>query len=201
MTRVLPSKADLRAQFRTYRARLTPAERDQKSRAIAARLQALPELQAARTVHLYWPMDARGEVDVRPLASWLQTQKKQLVLPVVRTFVSDGTEGPPRMEARAFDGIHALQPNRWGVLEPVGTPAVPPEAIDVVVVPALGAGRNGHRIGYGRGYYDAFLAALEAVLVCPVYAACLVEAVPGEPHDVPVHALVTEAETVRPAAP
>ena len=99
---------------------------------------------------------------------------------------------------RTFEGEASLIANRWGLLEPDETaPVVEAGVLDAVVVPALGAGRNGHRVGYGAGYYDAFLPATRGFPVAVVFAACLVDAVPPEPHDVPVACVVTEGETVR----
>jgi 5-formyltetrahydrofolate cyclo-ligase len=112
-------------------------------------------------------------------------------LPVVTSF----TNGTPSMTHRRYEGDEALRPNRWGLQEPIGTDAVPPDALDGIIVPAFGAGRNGHRIGHGRGYYDAFLADLGAPTIALVYDACLVDTIPAAPHDVPMSAIVTEHET------
>jgi 5-formyltetrahydrofolate cyclo-ligase len=137
-------------------------------------------------------MVERGEIDTRPLIRTLHEQGVEIVLPVVTSF----SNGSPAMTHRRYTGDDALRPNRWGVQEPIGTDAVSPDVLDGVIVPALGAGRNGHRIGHGRGYYDAFLADLDAPTVALVYDACLVDAVPADVHDVPMSAIVTEHETL-----
>ena len=187
-------KGELRKRFRAARTALTDDEYARKSAAIAQRIEALPELKAAQTVHCYWPHAGRREVDTRELTDRLCATGRTVVLPVVTAFA-----GAPTMAHRCYEGRAALKKNRWGLYEPTGTDAVPPEGIDLVVVPAFGAGRNGHRIGHGFGYYDAFLQSLDAVTVCPVYQACLVETVPAEAHDVPLSILVTEEETFRPS--
>ena len=87
---------------------------------------------------------------------------------------------------------------RWGLLEPPATaPTVAPEAIDLVIVPAFGAGRNGARIGHGGGFYDAFLPTTSAVRVAVVYADCLIDHVPAEAHDAGLDLIVTEREVLR----
>jgi 5-formyltetrahydrofolate cyclo-ligase len=189
-------KAALRRQFQAYRAGLDASEYAARSAAVVARVQALPEIQQAKTVHTYWPLALRREVDVRPLIDWLQQSGKQIVLPVVDTF-GVGSDDTPRLRHVRFETAHALRPNRWGIHEPTGVKSVPVEDIDAVVVPALGAGRNGHRLGYGKGYYDAFLRRLAAPTLCPVYAACLVEQMPADAHDVPLDVVCTEHETIR----
>ncbi len=187
-------KARLRAGFRAWRAALAEQTWAEASARIVTRLLALPEVAAARTVHAYWPLVARREVDLRPLIEGLYGRGVRVVLPVVP---GPGAGDSPRMTHRLYTGAAGLVENRWGLSEPVGTPEVAPDELDVVVVPALGAGRNGHRVGYGRGYYDAFLAHTRASAVCPVFAACLVDRVPPEPHDRPLDVVVTEREVVR----
>lgn len=195
-----PAKAALRAAMAAYRAGLDEASYRRRSAAIVDRLRALPELESARTVHCYWPLLPTHEVDIRPLIASLHATKKQIVLPLVRTF-SRGSDGTPRLAHVRFTGEGDLRENRWGVFEPSSGEAVPIETLDVVLVPALGAGRNGHRIGHGFGYYDEFLQQVSAPRVCPVYAACLVDGVPAEAHDVPMTVLVTEDEVLRPLQP
>ena len=188
-------KAAMRQQFRAFRAGLTEAEYAARSTALVARLQSIPELQRAKTVHTYWPLTRRREIDLHPLIDSWHRSGKQIVLPVVDTG-SDTTE--PRLRHVRFDEAVALHPNRWGIHEPTGGMSVPIETIDAVVVPALGAGRNGHRLGYGKGYYDAFLRGLTVPTLCPVYADCLVEQMPAEPHDVPLTIVITEDEIIWP---
>lgn len=183
-------KARLRARFRQARLALSEADYAAHSALIRERLLGLPEVQAARTAHVYWPMTERREVDVRPLVTALHARGVRVLLPVV---VPRTAGAPPRLLHGPFEGEERLARTPWGLYEPTATDA-DLEALDVVVVPALGAGRNGHRIGHGAGYYDAFLAETSAFTVCPVFAACLVERVPAEPHDRAVDVVVTEEE-------
>lgn len=194
MSPVETSKATLRTRFQAYRTSLDPAERAARSRQILDRLATLPELRTAETVHAYWPMVESGEVDTRPLLRTLAAAGRRLVLPVVTSFEA----GRPVMEHRCFEGEALLRTNRWGVEEPIGGETVPPGAIDVVLAPALGAACDGHRIGHGRGYYDAFLRTCPAPAVGLLYAATLVDAVPVEPHDIPLDVIVTEDAVLRP---
>ncbi len=198
METIRQTKQALRERFRSFRAHLSEAEYRERSRAIVARMLTVPELARAETIHVYRPMTARHEVDVRPLIARLAAENKQIVLPVVVTF-GRAEAGAPRLRHVRYTDETAFRVNRWGIHEPAGAETVPPEALDLVIVPALGAGRNGYRIGQGLGYYDEFLAGLSVPTLCPVYAECLVEAVPAEPHDVPVSIIVTEREIVRPA--
>ena len=188
------SKADLRRRFREYRHRLPDSEWSRRSAAIRERVQVCPELRFAQTVHVYWPQMSDREVDTRPLIDTLAAHGTTVVLPVVTAYPPEA----PALDHRRFTGRDTLTPNRWGIPEPTGTPSVDPAALDVVLVPALGAGRNGHRIGHGAGYYDAFLTQTDAITIALVYDATLVPAVPAEAHDQPLDAIATETTLVRP---
>lgn len=193
-----PTKTDLRARFAAYRQGLSKTEYGRRSAAIVARAQTLQELNAAACVHVYWPLLQRHEVDTRPLIAWLHATGKQIALPVVDHF-DRVARATPRLRHVLYDPAIPLTANRWGIHEPDGGTGVPIDAIDAVVVPALGAGRNGHRIGHGFGYYDELLADMQGPTVGLVYAACLVDAVPAEVHDRPLSVILTEDEVIRPA--
>lgn len=188
-------KDALRARFRDARAALSDEDYATRSATVCERIAALPEIEGAETVHVYWPLLRRRELDTRPLIRALDRRGQRVVLPVVAAF-----EGAPRLRHVAFAGEGRMRPNRWGILEPHATPEIDPSTLDAVVVPAFGAGRNGHRIGHGRGFYDAFLAAIDAPAVGAVFAVCLVDAVPAEAHDVPLDVIVTEQEMLRRSA-
>jgi 5-formyltetrahydrofolate cyclo-ligase len=191
---VASEKAALRAWFRSLRTDVP--DRGAADAAIAARVLALPEVRAARVVLAFWPAVARGEVDVRPLVAALQARGVAVALPVV-------VPGPgPRLDARRHGAEADLAAGPWGLREPGPDAArVAPEEIDVVVVPALALGRDGSRLGYGGGYYDAFLPTTRALRVGVVYDACLAGTLPAEPHDARLDAVVTERETVRVSGP
>jgi len=186
-------KAELRARFRAFRASLSTEVHQAYSQLIVHHLMQLPELLQAQTVMLYWPLVDRREIDLRPLIFWLWERGVQVALPVVVSTAA----GTPQLEARRFQTTAQLAAGPWGLQEPHNTLFVPPEALEVVIVPALGAGRNGYRLGYGKGYYDAFLRGLAACTICPIYAACLVDYIPPEQHDIPMRILVTEHEILR----
>ena len=187
-----PSKDTLRARFSMTRVQMSDENASERSRRIAERVLDLHVVSSATRVHTYWPLLDRHEVDTRPVITSLYSRGVDVVLPVVTSF----TSGSPEMEHRRYDGRSSLTINRWGIAEPDGTDLVPPSTCDVMLVPALGAGRNGHRIGNGAGYYDAFLASVDASTVALVYDDCFVDVVPHDDHDVPVSWIVTDQRTV-----
>jgi 5-formyltetrahydrofolate cyclo-ligase len=148
----------------------------------------------ATTVHIFWPLDARAEIDTRPVIDVLLARGVRVALPVVTRHA----DGSPQLEQRLY-APGALGPGAFGVLEPLDTPFLPGHEVDVAIVPALAASRDGFRLGYGGGYYDSFLDGLDTTVVCPVFDVCLVDALPREPHDERVDIVVTESRLVRPA--
>ena len=102
------------------------------------------------------------------------------------------TWDPAAFEAPDFYDLDALLPE----LKVIAKYGIGLDAIDAVVVPAFGAGRNGHRIGHGHGFYDAFLSEVDVPRICLIYHETLVPVVPAEAHDVRMTHLVTERETV-----
>lgn len=81
-----------------------------------------------------------------------------------------------------------LQPHpRWKIQEPVGELPVSIEKVGCVLVPAIAFDNKNHRLGYGKGFYDRFLAQLK----CPFFGVgfkeqLTEELIPVEPHDVPM---------------
>jgi 5-formyltetrahydrofolate cyclo-ligase len=84
---------------------------------------------------------------------------------------------------------------RFGVLEPQGGELVPVEKLDLVVVPGVVFDSSGHRLGYGRGFYDRALSGCRAdcAKVGFAYDFQLVTTLPAAQHDKRLSALVTES--------
>jgi 5-formyltetrahydrofolate cyclo-ligase len=61
------------------------------------------------------------------------------------------------MESLAYGPETKMRTDRWGIGEPAHDEFVEPAEIDMVVVPLICFDRQGHRVGYGKGYYDRFL--------------------------------------------
>lgn len=91
-----------------------------------------------------------------------------------------------------------LAPGAFGVLEPRGDNLVPVEALALVVVPGVAFDLAGHRLGYGRGYYDRTLAVCRAdcVKVGFAYDSQLLNTLPAAKHDQTLSVLMTERRTL-----
>jgi len=167
-------KTALRAEVRR-RTRGTP----EASRAAQERLLASGLLNG--TVGLYRALPSECGTDL--LASALG---ERACFPCV-------APGQSELEFRREGGAWVRGP--LGVQEPGGD-KVPLGEIDVLVVPAVAVDLQGHRLGRGRGHYDATLAAFAGRSAALVFESQLVPEVPVGEHDRPVDAVCTEARLV-----
>lgn len=128
----------------------TPAERAAGQATLLEHLEALLGDVGREVVGVYWPV--RGEPDLAPLLARWVARGVRLALPVVRG------AGQPLAFVGWAPG-DATRPGAFGIAEPAAGESVRPT---VLVVPCLGFGPQGHRLGYGGGFYDRTLAAWDA---------------------------------------
>lgn len=96
----------------------------------------------------------------------------------------------------AWNGQTPLQQNIYGILEPPQAASeLIPNASTIILVPCLAADRQGHRLGYGGGFYDRYLEKYpDALTVGVVYERFLMDVLPKEPHDIRLNAVLTESK-------
>ena len=99
--------------------------------------------------HLFMTNEKNKEIDTSYLLSVIQGKDKQPVIPKI---VDDN-----RLEHFLLNDQQLLKNNRWGIPEPLSGITINPKQIEVVFVPLLVFDQHGHRVGYGKGYYDRFL--------------------------------------------
>ena len=94
-----------------------------------------------------------------------------------------------------FDNI--VQSGKFNIPEPIEIMRVAHKNIDLVLVPGIAFDREGHRIGYGFGYYDKFLKKVpKAAKIGLCFDFQVVDQIPREEHDVPVDFIVTEERVI-----
>ncbi|MFJ2950064.1 5-formyltetrahydrofolate cyclo-ligase [Streptomyces sp. NPDC087226] len=187
-----PDKRVRRRGILTARNGLTADDVRESAAALARRALALPELAQARTVAAY--VSVGGEPGTLALLDTLHARGSRVLLPVL---LPDND-----LDWGVYEGEGSLTRVRHGgkmaLLEP-GGPRLGPDAVteaDVVLLPGLAVDTRGMRLGRGGGSYDRVLARLDRAGVHPalvvlLYDTEVVERVPEEPHDRPVHAVVT----------
>lgn len=186
-------KALMRAQFKAVREGLSVRERCAIDEAIARNVAALPEFAAADGVFTYLSFGA--EVDTRELIQRAWEAGKTVCLPRV----VPGTRVMRWYAVESFDG---LVRSSFGVEEPPADPfheARPADfARPVALVPGLAFDRAGFRLGYGGGFYDAFLSDFPGTSIGLIRACQLVDRLAVlDAHDAPVGIVCTEEEVAR----
>jgi len=104
-----------------------------------------------KTVHVYLPIESKDEIDTWPIIRNLWKKSIRVVVPVVNNESIISTLLSAKSE---------LVLNKWNVPEPIERKAINKTEIDMVIVPLVAFDIMGYRVGYGKGYYDKFLASL-----------------------------------------
>ncbi len=175
-------KEELRRQMRAIR-KAVP-DKAEKSRQIFQNLHQVPTFQEAEQIFLY--VSCKTEVETREWIPVLLEEGRAVAVPRV-----EGSQ----MTFYVITGMKDLQPGAFGILEPKeGCPVlIPREGRSCMIVPGLALDEVGHRMGYGGGYYDKYLAQYpDCVTVAVAYEAQIIETVPVEPHDRTLNWIVTE---------
>lgn len=187
------AKASLRRELLRAREALSPQERALEQEAIQYRLQALPQWQRASTVCGYAAMGS--EVSCDGLLNCALAIGKRVLLP---RCVSDRKLAWHQVDAGWRNRLH-IHPYGMGEPDPircllVDPVALPPQEL-LVIVPAVGLDpHTGGRLGYGGGYYDRFLASLNAkVFTVGIGYKSQLVALSNllDPTDVPLRAIVS----------
>lgn len=149
------TKADIRTLFLAQRKALTEATLHQKSDQITNRFFEEFTPVAAQTIHIFLPIIRQGELNTWPIIERIWHH-----FPTVRVAVSVSKLTANQLTHHLLTPNTPLAENRWGIPEPVGDlPTISALDIDMVLVPLLAFDEHGQRVGYGKGYYDRFLAA------------------------------------------
>jgi len=139
---------NLRSELRRRRKLLSPAGQHAAAERLYRRVVSWNLFLRSRRMAFYFASD--GEID--PLAILFRALQmgKACYLPVLS----------PRQHGKVcFAPFHqgdVLQPNRWGILEPVASQRkfIAPQSLNLVFVPLVGFDASGNRLGMGKGYYD-----------------------------------------------
>ena len=189
--KLLDAKREMRARILRDRDAMPAEDRARASASIAASLLTREDFASSGTVLLTLPFGS--EWDTRALLEAALARAKMVALPRVNlaTRMLDIC-AITRLEHDAAPGYHGIpEPCAHCSLLDVAT-------IDWALVPGVAFDRDGHRIGYGGGYYDRLLPLLraDAHRVAGAFELQLVERVPAASHDVTVEAVVTEAGSI-----
>jgi len=175
-------KAQLRQLIRNQLLNHPAENRTAEDRALFSAFLALPEVDRANTLLLFW--GTGSEPDTAQLFAPLLERGKRIVLPRML---------PGRqMEMRQYCPHRPPVRHPFGILEPdADCPLIDGKDVDLVLVPALCYDRRGFRLGMGGGYYDRWLESFSGITVGLCRQELLHNALPTEPHDRPVDIVIT----------
>ena len=175
-------KAQIRCAMRLRRRELNKSQQEEAAKAVFEHLAGLDAYRSAGCVMAY--MACGGELSLAHVIGDILASGKALALP--------RCEAPGRMTARRVTDLAQLVPGAYGLKEPGADCAVvPPEEIQVILVPGTAFDVTGSRIGQGGGYYDRFLPETGALRVGVCHDFALSERIPADEHDCRMDRIVT----------
>ena len=169
-------KTELRREIRARKRTMTEAEIEERSARLAQLFFASRAYQNAKTIYGYLPYNQ--EVRTVPMLERALKDGKKVAVPKVY-----GDE----MKFLYLDDLNAVAKGYAGIPEPIADEPVAQDETALVLMPGLAFDPQGHRIGYGGGFYDKFLAAEPNH---PTLALCyefqMLPKLDVEDHDIPV---------------
>lgn len=191
---ILSQKKELRKEVKSYRKSLSENDRLDKSNAIINNLKALKEFQKAEVILMYASLPDEVET-LSLIREFTEEGKRQVYCPVTR-----GDE----MEFYRISSVDDLKEGNFHVLEPEPLKEklleVQNDVHYCMLMPGLMFDKRGNRLGYGKGYYDKYLARVpkdvNLTTIALSYGAMVKDAIPAEETDWRADYVVTENEVI-----
>ena len=144
------NKKELRLHYKNLRKEFSLDDLEEKSLAVANNLIQLP-IWDKTYYHVFLPIEEQKEVNTEYVLHLLSGKDKEIV-------VSKSDFETRGMTHFLLTDNTKIKKNKYNIPEPVNGLPVPSATIDVVFVPLLAFDLSGNRVGYGKGFYDKFLA-------------------------------------------
>jgi 5-formyltetrahydrofolate cyclo-ligase len=192
---MLETKPDIRRRMIALRASLSKEQRDAWNLDIECHLYGLSLWTSAQTVVAYYAMP--NEVATLSILQSALNTGKRLFLP--RCVPGEKFFEAVEVHDLATDLVPGPLP---GLMDPRPSlpAALPEESFDLVLTPGVAFDYNGVRMGFGGGMYDKFLALHpDACRIALAFSLQVLDALPSAPHDVPMHAILTEKKCIVPS--
>ena len=154
------TKYTIRKSALAKRRAMTPEEVAKKSAQICTQFIRHFSLTDIQAIHIFLPITHQNEVN-----TFLLIAKIRDAHPHIKIIVPKIIKGTNEMQAIAITKDCEILINEWGIPEPSHQQIFNPQDIDLIVIPLLAFDLKGHRIGYGRGFYDKFLEACQPTVL------------------------------------
>lgn len=143
------NKKELRLKYKTLRKQLSENNIEEMSLTIANQLLQL-DIWDKNYFHVFLPIESHQEVDTELILHLLSGKDKEIL-------ISKSNFATREMTHYLLTDNTKIKKNEYNIPEPVDGIEVPSKKIEVVFVPLLAFDKKGHRVGYGKGFYDKFL--------------------------------------------
>jgi 5-formyltetrahydrofolate cyclo-ligase len=154
------------------------------SKQIQKNLKRIESYRTAQTIASYYSIGS--EVRTQDIMQEIISDGKTLALPKI------DNDMLVFYNVKKFED---LEEGEFGIMEPKqNCPVV--DKFDIILVPAVAMTRTGQRLGYGKGFYDRFLAGKNITSVALTYSRLVVKHIPKSNNDVPIHWVVTEDQVI-----
>ncbi len=153
------NKETLRNLYRTKRAEIKLSERLRMDDLMLLQLQ---QINFTGISHIlgYWPLEGEAEPDTHSFTGYFKH-----MLPDITVSYPLCNWQNNSMSAIAINDDTVFQKDKRGLWEPKEGQVIPAETLDLVLVPLLIYDSFGYRVGYGKGFYDRFLAACKPEVI------------------------------------
>jgi len=145
-------KSDLRQLYLSKQKTISVEQRAAASQRIADRFFSGFDLGGITYLHSFLPIEKFNEVNTRPIFAKLWRD-----FPHIHTVVPRVDFKTSEIHNLHFTHVTELVRNAWDIDEPAHDEFVETEMIDMILVPGLSFDADGHRVGYGKGFYDRLL--------------------------------------------
>ena len=142
-------KKQLRQKHKALRSQLSEEDLDEMSLAIANKVLTLP-IWNKTYFHIFLSITEHKEVNTDYILHLLSGKDKAIV-------ISKSDFNTRKMTHFLLTDNTKIKKNQYNIPEPIDGLEVPSHKIEVVFVPLLAYDKTGHRVGYGKGFYDKFL--------------------------------------------
>jgi len=143
-------KSELRQKYKQLRSQLSEDEIDDFSIAIANQLLTL-DIWNKSFYHIFLTIEEQKEINTDFILNILAGKDKHIV-------ISKSNFNDYSMSHYLLTDSTTIKKNRYNIPEPIDGIEIQPSQLDVVFIPLLAFDTTGNRIGYGKGFYDRFLA-------------------------------------------
>ncbi len=185
----MKSKQEIRSEYLKLRQRLTLLEYEQLNKKLCSLFFSFVDLSAVKCLHIFLPIVSKKEPN-----TWLIIDRLKKDFLHVRISIPK-IDGEDRLISFYFEGKQQIAENQWGIPEPKFGKETPTQEIDLVIVPLLAFDKKGHRVGYGKGYYDRFIAQCRPD--CKKVGLSFFESadlIPSTKHDIALNYVVTPSQ-------